>query len=184
MIQGLTVSGAMNGARGSLRSKLLRGCFDPVSSFLKQSCACKEKSLFSYNMALSKTGLWPIHDQHKKSILDIINSPGFINFKCEIADGTCNICKLRLLSTDISSILRTELISYFNGLCLDCMKLTKTGDVHQDYWEHDIHQEWGTYCRVSHEQPTWYFSFMGRKTDMMRHKEAKRRHAEMRDDFY
>jgi hypothetical protein len=35
----------------------------------------------------------------------------------------------------------------------------------EDYWRHN---EFGYYrhrgtCRVSHGQPTWYFSFMGRK---------------------
>jgi hypothetical protein len=49
--------GSVNGARGSLRSKLLRGLFEPVSGFLGQIRDCKEESLFAYNMGLSKTGI-------------------------------------------------------------------------------------------------------------------------------
>jgi hypothetical protein len=42
----LTINtGSLNGARGSFRSKLIRGLFDPVDKFLHQDCDCKEESL-------------------------------------------------------------------------------------------------------------------------------------------
>lgn len=55
---------------------------------------------------------------------------------------------------------------YFDGLCLDCMDSSKNvrpgGDEDDDYWVYS--QTRGAYdggCRVSHGEPTWYFSFMG-----------------------
>ncbi|KAH9216442.1 hypothetical protein DL95DRAFT_445422 [Leptodontidium sp. 2 PMI_412] len=51
------VIGSINGARGPLRSKLIRGFFDPVNAFLKSKCDCKEKAFFAYNMGISKTGI-------------------------------------------------------------------------------------------------------------------------------
>lgn len=47
----------------------------------------------------------------------------------------------------------------------DCMRASSIEAEDEDYWRH---AETGYYrsrgiCRVSHGQPTWYFSFMGRK---------------------
>lgn len=34
-----------------------------------------------------------------------------------------------------------------------------------DYWHHaDRFVKWDEGCRIRHDQPTWYFSFMGRRT--------------------
>ena len=56
---------------------------------------------------------------------------------------------------------------YFDGLCLDCMELSKDlrsdGDRDEDYWKHNDMKKWDTGCRVKHGEPTWYFSFMGRR---------------------
>ena len=58
---------------------------------------------------------------------------------------------------------------YFDGLCLDCLDRSKPklGDADMDYWRHnDVKEnEWVTGCRFRHKQPTWYFSFNGRKED-------------------
>lgn len=58
---------------------------------------------------------------------------------------------------------------YFHGLCLDCLDRSKpkVGDVDMDYWEHDQlkEHEWVHGCRFNHKQPTWYFSFNGRKEE-------------------
>ncbi len=58
---------------------------------------------------------------------------------------------------------------YFDGLCLDCLDRSKPKlrDIDMDYWRH--HQlkenEWVKGCRFPHKQPTWYFSFNGRKEE-------------------
>lgn len=36
----------------------------------------------------------------------------------------------------------------------------------KDYWTHATRGVYDNDCRISHGQPTWYFSFMGRKEKM------------------
>ena len=162
-------SGSVNGARGSLRSKMIRALFSPVSAFLRMTCKCKEKSLFAYNLGLSKTGIWPLQDHYKKSIRQVLDSPGFEDFHCVIPDNACFRCTSILQPDNITKI-RHNLLCDFDGLCLDCAKMTKTRNVDDDYWLHDAARKWDEDCRIRHGQPTWYFSFMGRKTDMKAHK--------------
>ncbi|KAI1287747.1 hypothetical protein F5Y03DRAFT_380293 [Xylaria venustula] len=57
----------------------------------------------------------------------------------------------------------------FDGLCLDCMHKFKTGDDNCDYFAHDRPGHYDHNCRVRHKQPTWYFSYMGRKELMVKH---------------
>ena len=39
----------------------------------------------------------------------------------------------------------------------------KFGDTDADYWRHAKQGvKWDSRCRINHDQPTWYFSFMGR----------------------
>ncbi|KAK0124265.1 hypothetical protein ONS95_009238 [Cadophora gregata] len=153
------VVGSINGARGTLRGKLIRGLFDPVSSFLNAKCDCKEKALFAYNMGIGKTGIWPLHEHHKKSIQEILDSKGFVKFECEVATDACVFCQAHCNPAVVHS-LRHRISDHFEGLCLDCMKRTKGGSVDDDYWEHDKDKEWSRNCSIAHGQPTWYFSFM------------------------
>ena len=60
--------------------------------------------------------------------------------------------------------------AYYDGMCLDCMDRLKpkTGDGDDDYWQHNNFRDedgWFEGCRIKHKQPSWYFSFMGRKED-------------------
>jgi len=70
-----------------------------------------------------------------------------------------------------------EIAATFHGLCLDCMDRSKpkTGDVDRDYWTHDFKDEWDVNCRIQHGQSTWYFSFMGRKSEMKAHQLQKQK---------
>jgi hypothetical protein len=48
------------------------------------------------------------------------------------------------------------------------MYMSKFGDTDKDYWNHartDV--KWNAHCRISHGQPTWYYSFMGRRDKMI-----------------
>lgn len=48
------------------------------------------------------------------------------------------------------------------------MKKSKFGDKDADYWRHDKgDMTWDARCRIDHGQPTWYFSFMGRREKML-----------------
>ena len=177
--------GSLNGARGSLRSKLIRGLFDPVDKFLNNSCSCKEKSLYAYCKGLSKTGIWPLHSHHQKSVQQILDSPGFIKFDCKIPEGACSTCIIKIRSAAIEET-RVKIETDFGGLCLDCMNKTnpKTGDVDSDYWRHNERRDWSADCRISHRQPTWYFSFMGRKADMKAHQLKLKQMRAARFSFY
>lgn len=184
--------GSVNGAKGSLRSKMLRGLFDPVGDFLNQPfpCSCKEKSLFAYCKALSKTGIWPLQDHTKKAVKDILNSPGFLEFECKIPEGACRSSVSKLDATAIDTT-RSKILDEFDGLCLDCMDRTKpkTGDIDKDYWTYDLWSDWSFDCHIAHGQPTWYFSFMGRKTLMKAHNEKKKEKQKLNQqledlDFY
>lgn len=65
--------------------------------------------------------------------------------------------------------VQTSVREYFDGLCLDCLSRSKPklGDADRDYWRHGRlrEHEWVRGCRFPHKQPTWYFSFNGRKED-------------------
>ncbi|KAF8866841.1 hypothetical protein BDZ45DRAFT_734865 [Acephala macrosclerotiorum] len=60
--------------------------------------------------------------------------------------------------------IRERTITYWEGLCLDCMDLSqpKTASAHGDYFSHNILNEWSRGCRTRHHRNTWYHSFMGR----------------------
>ncbi|TVY87715.1 hypothetical protein LAWI1_G006799 [Lachnellula willkommii] len=145
----------------------------PMDRFMDATCACKEKSLFAYCQGIRKTGIWPLQDQHKKSVQRILDSPGFVKFAIEIPDGACIQCVSKLSRSTIKKV-RDEISEDFHGLCLDCINMTKTGDVDNDYWAHDRMQQWDFNCRIDHGQPSWYFSFVGRKTDMKNHQLKKK----------
>ncbi|KAL5329227.1 hypothetical protein ACEPPN_002737 [Leptodophora sp. 'Broadleaf-Isolate-01'] len=49
-----------------------------------------------------------------------------------------------------------------------------TGSVHEDYWKHTFMNNFGLNCSFKHGQPTWYFSLMGRSTEMAKYKELRR----------
>lgn len=49
----------------------------------------------------------------------------------------------------------------------------KIGDADEDYWRHEEDEKWDDGCRISHGQPTWYFSFMGRKEKQIKWTKSK-----------
>ena len=69
--------------------------------------------------------------------------------------------------------------AYIDGLCLDCINSSqsKTSSVDDDYWRHATLKGYEIVngCRVeSHSQPTWYFSFMGRREQMEHYRRENR----------
>ncbi|TEY24523.1 hypothetical protein BOTCAL_1382g00010 [Botryotinia calthae] len=118
------VLGSLNGARGSLRVKLLKGLFDPINWFIHRHCSCKEVSSYAYITGLSKMGIWPIESSNKKSIQDILNS--FDKFVCKVPEKACMECRAHLNSIAINRI-RIEIQFNFHGMCLDCMHNSSEG---------------------------------------------------------
>ena len=154
----------INAAKGRLRTILHRGLFKPVKELLKASCKCKEKTMFGFIEALDGTGVWPLDEVwHKKPVEEILDS--LDAFSYDPAAKHCRSCRKNYNFTVKSAVNMTR--KYFDGLCLDCMDRSKpkTRDEDSDYWQHNKLRpgEWDHNCRVNHGQPTWYFSFMGRK---------------------
>ncbi|KAH8601720.1 hypothetical protein B0O99DRAFT_588906 [Bisporella sp. PMI_857] len=168
--------GAINGAKGSLRTKLIKAVLGgPLDALSDAKCDCSAEVLKRYIRSLKKTGLWPMELLHKKSIEEILNSPGFLEFECTLPDAACTRCT-SLCSPSYISSARAKIANDFDGLCLDCMDLSRPkvdGNADMDYWYHDTTRVWDRDCRISHKQPTWYFSFMGREQEMKLHRKKK-----------
>ncbi len=174
----------MNAAKGRLRTIIHNGLFEPNDKLLQATCTCKEVTLFNYEKALYNIKVWPLERTAQTTtmteILDRLN-----DFHCEPKENACGNCRSDYQSTVKLAQKRTR--EYFDGLCLDCMNKNKakTGDEDEDYWQHiDFrNQDYSRYCRKSHGQPTWYFSFMGRKEDIDRflREKKKRRYEEDSD---
>ena len=95
-------------------------------------------------------------------ILDRLES-----FNFEAKSSACGPCR-----KDYGGMVRRtekKVREYFDGLCLDCLNRSKPklGNTDMDYWRHnDLKEhEWVMGCRFPHKQPTWYFSFNGRKEE-------------------
>lgn len=58
-------------------------------------------------------------------------------------------------------------------MCMNSSQ-SKTGDSDEDYWFHDQMKYWDNGCKFRHGQPTWYFSFMGRRDMMLKFQKDKR----------
>lgn len=163
----------LNAAKGRLRTVMHSKLYEPNESLLRATCTCKEKSLYGYEKALYDIEVWPLERVAQKltmtSILDHLHGFTFKPHK-----DACKSCR-----KDYNSIVRsaqTYTKTYFDGLCLDCMNMSKTGDMNQDYWIHNKlrQDEVVSGCRFNHSQATWYFSFMGRKEERDHFQSVKR----------
>lgn len=161
----------------------------------QNQCQYKEKVLWAYLKALEQTAVWPSERvSHKLSIDSILSALRRFEYTDPHPGGTktCFTCKGNFKKDVQAAIERTR--AYFDGLCLgkyslpisycnfadvyvaDCMNSAKTGDKDKDYWKYlsatqkmkfarGFSGRWDEGCRVRHDEPTWYFSFMGsRKT--------------------
>lgn len=60
--------------------------------FCVEECAGNEKALKSYLRGIRATEIWPLKDHHRVSNKDIVRSPGFISWKCDITENACILC--------------------------------------------------------------------------------------------
>lgn len=127
-------------------------------------CNCKEKTVFQYLKALVETGGYPIDQQGRKSLNQVCKELQTFkkHFVLPESHKSCGMCG-RVWSLVVSNAA-SNIQSYFDGLCLDCMDHTqpKFLDEHMDYWNHLAPGKWDLKCRVSHGQATWYSSFSKR----------------------
>lgn len=138
----------------------------PIGLF-SATCNCKEKTHYLYEKALRRTGVWPLERTWTKAkVNEILDKLGMFSYQAS-ADACRQFCQ-----RNFEGIVRraiSDIRDHFDGLCLDCIEKSnaKTGDYDLDYWLHnDLRKgDWDRACRVKHGQPTWYFSFMGRKEE-------------------
>ncbi|KAH6680278.1 hypothetical protein B0J14DRAFT_578254 [Halenospora varia] len=145
----------INAARGSMRGKIVAGLFDPLNEFCRAHCPGREASIAAYLEGVKRTAIWPIENQHRKANKDILNSPGFTNWQVTIPPNACTSCIARLSGAHLRTIDRDN-TNYWQGLCLDCMDISKTKarDLDSEYWEHARDREYSEHCRIWHERST------------------------------
>jgi len=146
-----------------MRSKIIAGLFEPLNIFCPRKCEVHEKCIAAYIEGVKRTDIWPLQHHHQKSNKDVIDSAGFIQWRCSTPTGACYSCQHKLSGAHVRKT-REDSLKYWEGLCLDCMNISrpKTGDRDTDYWQHNRLRQWSSGCRLSHGRNTWYFSFMGR----------------------
>ncbi|PWY77004.1 hypothetical protein BO70DRAFT_388391 [Aspergillus heteromorphus CBS 117.55] len=166
----------LNAARGRLRTILHSGLFERLGTLVAcGTCGCKELTVFEYLRELRRINVWPLEDSMKKTSIDdiLVRLNGFsqsrMRKRVDSAAGEpkhCMSCNINWDATVRS--VNDRVRNYFGGLCLDCMDKTKNLRLHgshdDDYWHYwERYQSYDSKCRISHGEPTWYFSFMGRR---------------------
>lgn len=71
------------------------------------------------------------------------------------------------------------MLTRFVYASIDCISLShpKLADHDEDYWHHaSLNVPWDKGCRIRHKQPSWYFSFMGRRQKMVEWTKSRRSH--------
>ncbi|KAK3718302.1 hypothetical protein LTR37_005115 [Vermiconidia calcicola] len=159
----------INAAKGRLKSILHDGLYTPIEKLLESSrCSCKEHTLYAYQKSLTNTEAWPLEKKFSKNSITALHDKleGFSH--TALVPKMCYDCRIDFGHVVHEAVRNTS--SYFDGLCLDCMNTSKPkfGDADEDYWKHSRQGvSWDFNCRIRHGQPSWYFSFMGRKQKMM-----------------
>lgn len=152
----------INAAKGRLRIVLERNLYKQTIAFLVAGCEHKAERNFAWADALHDTRVMPLGNVQHLGINAIIKKLEEIEEPDEDTVPSCFKCGGDFLTIVHGATGDVEQL--FDGLCLDCMEKSKFDNRDTDYWKHaDRHIDWDRGCRVKHDQPTWYFSFMGRK---------------------
>lgn len=113
---------------------------------------------------LHRIGVRPLDsDIHKNCVREILDRLAAFD-EDKMANRQPSMQKCSLCSRSWKPIVqyaRRQVESYFDGLCLDCMK--NHPDEDSEYWALGTRRVYDLTCRISHGEPTWYFSFMGRR---------------------
>ncbi|PYH65897.1 uncharacterized protein BO88DRAFT_418063 [Aspergillus vadensis CBS 113365] len=165
----------LNAARGRLRNILHRELHNEVAAILQYGdCRCKELTVFEYLRELTRIDVWPLEESMRtdsiKKMLERLRLFDAKNMRTYTNPNTGQVQPCHRCNKAWGAIVgraANTVAKYFDGLCLDCMDLSKDlqsdGDRDEDYWKHNDMQKWDTGCRVRHGEPSWYFSFMGRR---------------------
>lgn len=148
---------------------------------LNRTCECRYKAHWLYCKALGNTGVWPIEPTAKtKSVSDLLE--GLAGFSYTPPEEGCLRCKQHYDYT-IKRVCQ-EVSTCFDGLCMSCMEMTKSCNIDKEYWAHGRSQDWNKGCEIRHGQPTWYFSYMGRRDYMHRFQIERKARKAAYDGFW
>ncbi|KAL4915678.1 hypothetical protein BDW62DRAFT_212532 [Aspergillus aurantiobrunneus] len=131
----------LNAARGRLRNVLHNGLFDHIT-------------VFDHFRELERIKVWPLENTMKKkaSINDILTNLKQFDSSRIRAPGTGTTSNGNQCTLNPGQ-------GVFDGLCLDCMSVTKTlqegRDPDHEYWQNCEKSIWDLYCRINHGEPTY-----------------------------
>jgi hypothetical protein len=160
------LTGPVNHARGGLKTTLHKSLYKKCGHLLRYStsdCECWAPTVGHYFAALTKIECFPVEDVlFYSSVAQIVGRLG--TFKYDYMPACMPCRKMEWETVVLKAKSNTE--TYFDGLCLDCMDRSKPkGEGSDDkYWRHNekVNGRWDTKCRVTHNQSTWYVSWLGR----------------------
>ena len=138
--------------------------FKAIRKLLHARCDEKERLTFGYLSALTGTGVWPLdlyYSEHTIShTLRKLRS-----FKYPPIDHNCDCCPKDFEQIVQEAVADNE--DHFHGLCLDCInRADKSNRDPKGKAEREARRGyWDAGCRITHEEPTWWFSFIARKDE-------------------
>ncbi|KAK5720166.1 hypothetical protein LTR15_007439 [Elasticomyces elasticus] len=163
----------LNGAKARLKTVLHRDLYKPIEGLLRfAKCQCKAEVLFAYEHMLTRHNVWPLETAFVNQSVD-----GVLR-KLELVPSGMRqprTCGTRLCSFDFGytiASVRAEMKKLFDGLCLDCMATsnpTNPEESDEAFWakaRNKYNSSWDKDCRIRHQQPTWFFSFIGERSKM------------------
>ncbi|KAJ4372991.1 hypothetical protein N0V83_003282 [Neocucurbitaria cava] len=165
--------GPMNSARGRLKTVLHTNLWTRVGRLFQEgkrssTCTHAPESAGTFLSALVDLHAYPLElVWPKNSVTEVLSL--LSNFR-DLRTGRCSVCTVWNWKELVEhAVVVTE--HYFDGLCLDCMnrsRLPRGKDPDTEYWNangSDGVGRWDSKCRITHGQPTWYHSFLGRHED-------------------
>ncbi|KAI1203197.1 hypothetical protein F5X97DRAFT_160741 [Nemania serpens] len=176
----------LSAARASQRTRLEKQLPVVSAPIQRHKDECLDVMIFSHKRSLLNTGiksLFSLADRKRTltALLDDLDDYEFALVTIQRrhdpwSSALCEDCRDGLgearyqLRADVLRASR-RVRTNFGGLCLDCMHKFKHGgnDDDDDYFAHDKPGNHDRGCRVRHGQPTWYFSYMGRRELMVQH---------------
>lgn len=168
----------LNAARRRLRNVFSSGLSEVTEHLVRtKPCQCCPVAHFGYERALMKIDAWPVHKVINTTNLEFLI--GRLRQFDYTVPATCcknhraNISYKKEVANDAN-----EVKDYFHGLCLDCMnnRLPKLSDSDLDYWFSEYissSRQYDGKCRITHGEPTWYFSFNARREVLVKIIEIK-----------
>ncbi|KAF1975991.1 hypothetical protein BU23DRAFT_578813 [Bimuria novae-zelandiae CBS 107.79] len=160
-------TGPVNHARGGLKTTLHKHIWKKAGNVLRfntEKCDCWDATIGQYLAALVKIDAFPIENAVTRSSFQAIIDR-MKEFKYDYTPA-CPRCR----SIDFAYVVQLThqaALSYFDGLCLDCMDRSKpkSKDLDDEYWRinANVDHRWDSRCRTRHGQPSWYVSWLGRE---------------------